>query len=172
MKFSVSVGEIMTSAVQTIDMNDTVEKAAKIMKENNIGSVVVMGEKNVKGIITSSDIVNKYVAERKGDLVKDIMSGEIVKISPGKTIEDAARLMVAKKIKKLLGFDKERFVGVITATDILRVEPELLEVLLERMKAGGRRPEGVEFSECEVCGNYSDDVEEVNGMYTCSECRE
>ena len=84
MKFSVSVGEIMTSAVQTIDMNDTVEKAAKIMKENNIGSVVVMGEKNVKGIITSSDIVNKYVAERKGDLVKDIMSSEIVKISPGK----------------------------------------------------------------------------------------
>lgn len=174
MKYNVLVGEVMNRKVVTIDMNESVEKAAKMLKEKNIGSVIVMGEKNIKGIVTATDIVHKYIAERKGGLVKDIMTKDLVKISPNRTIEEASRLMVVKNIEKLPVFDKDRLVGILTASDILRVEPALMEVLLERMKMGSRRgrDEEYNFAECENCGNYSDDVEEVDGVYMCSECRE
>lgn len=174
MKYNVLAGEVMKKDVKSVDINDTVEKAARMMKENRIGSVVVMGEKHVKGIVTARDIVHKYVADKKGDTVKDIMTTDLVKIPPGMTIEEASRLMVSKGIEKLLVFDKERFLGIITSSDILKIEPALVEILLERMKAGGRqsKEEEVGLIECENCGNYTDDAEEVDGVYMCSECRE
>lgn len=174
MKYNVLVGEAMKKDVKTVDINDSVEKAARTMKDNKIGSVVAIGEKNIKGIVTATDIVHKYVLDKKGEMVKDVMSTDLVKISPNRSIEEASRLMVAKGVEKLLVFDKERLVGIITATDILRIEPALLEILLERMKVGGRRSREFEFgfAECENCGNYSDDIQEINGVYMCSECRE
>ena len=72
MRFNILVREIMVKDVKTASLDDTVKKAAEIMKNNRIGSVVVMGEKNIKGILTTRDIVYKYVAENSGGLVKDI----------------------------------------------------------------------------------------------------
>ncbi|MBI4018418.1 MAG: CBS domain-containing protein [Candidatus Aenigmarchaeota archaeon] len=175
MNYNVLVGQIMQRNVKTVELGESVENAARIMKESRIGSVVITGEKHVKGIVTSTDIVHKYVAEKKGGNVEDIMTTDLVKISPNRTIEEASRLMVSKKVEKLLVFDKELFVGIVTATDILKVEPALVETLLERMKLGtrsGRGEEELGFSQCENCGNYTDDTEEVGGAYVCSECRD
>jgi CBS-domain-containing membrane protein len=101
------------------------------------------------------------------------MSKDLITISPDKVIEDAARLMVKKGIEKLLVFDKGKMIGIITSTDILTIEPALFEILLERMKIDGgpTREDQVEFEECERCKKYSDDIEEVNGVYLCRECR-
>lgn len=174
MKYNVLVGEVMSQNIVTVDMDDPIGKAAEKMRETGARAVLVMGGKNIKGIVTTTDIVYKHVAERKGETAKDIMSSELVKISPNRTIEEAARLMVTKGIEKLPVFDKERLAGMITSVDILRVEPALFEILLERQKAGAMpdKEEDLGFSECENCGNYSDDLEEVQGVYMCSECRE
>ena len=172
MKFNVLVGDAMTRTIKHVDMGDTVEKAAQVMRDNKIGSVVVMGDKNVKGIVTSMDIVYKYVAEKKGERVSDIMTTDPIKISPSQTIEEAARTMIKYKIEKLLVFDMDRLVGIISNNDIIRVEPALIEILLERLKMGAAKtPQGEEITECESCGNYADDIEEVNGEYVCAECR-
>lgn len=174
MKLGVLVGEIMQKNIKTAGMDEQIMNAARMMKEEKIGSVVVMGGKHVKGIITTSDIVYKHVAEGTGKTVSDIMTTDLVIISPDKTIEEAARLLVSKGVEKLLVFDAGKLVGIITANDILRVEPALVEILMELLKAGRRgvNEEDFEFHECEVCGNYSDDIEESDGVYTCKGCRD
>lgn len=175
MRFAALVGEVMKTGVKKIGMDEPIEKAAQVMRDERIGSVVVTGEKNVKGIVTTSDIVYKHVASGRGALVKDIMSTDIVSIAPDQTIEDAARLMVSKRVEKLLVFDGDKLVGILTNNDVLRVEPALFEILLERLKIAGpamRRPEAEPLLACESCGNYSDSIEEVDGVYICAECRE
>jgi len=173
MKLTVNVGEVMKKEVKTVGMNDTLEKAAMVMKNNKIGSVVVMGEKKVKGILTTRDVVYKHVASGKGETVNDIMTKDLITISPTQTIENAARLMVNKSVEKLLVFDAGKLVGIITNTDILFIEPALFEILLERMKigTGSIREDQISFAQCENCGNYADDVEEIEGVYMCGDCK-
>lgn len=172
MKFNVFLKDVMTRNIKSIDVSDSIEKAAKLMMECRIGSVLVMSGNKVAGILSTRDIVYKHVALGKGKLAKDIMSTNLIKISPDKTIEDAARLLASKKIEKLPVFDNDKLVGIITSNDILRIEPALFGILLERMKMGAGRPTTeTDSAQCEVCGNYSDDVEEVDGVYKCEECR-
>jgi CBS domain-containing protein len=172
MKLNVLVGDVMTKNVKRVDVNDPVDKAAQIMRNEHIGSVVVTGEKHIKGIVTTTDIVYKHVAGKKGNQVKDIMSTDLIKIQPSATIEDAARLMTKNNVEKVLVFDGDNFVGIITNNDILQVEPAIVEILLERAKMAGPKPPSEEtITECEGCGSYSDTIEEVNGAYLCTECR-
>ena len=172
MRFNVLVGEMMKTDIKSVTPDDSVEKAAKIMRDDNIGSVVVKIDSNVKGIVTTSDIVYKHVAENKGNAVKDIMTTDVISVSPRMNVEDAARLMVHKNVEKLLVFDKGKLVGIITNNDILSIEPALFEILLERIKMGGM-PAGdtTEYGQCEACGNYDDSVGEVEGEYVCEECK-
>ena len=172
MRFAAVVGEVMKTDVKKIDMDESIERAAKLMRDEHIGSVVVTGEKNVKGIITTSDIVYKHVASGTGKKARDIMSTDLVSIEPNKTIEEAARLMVKKGVEKVLVFDGTKLVGIITNNDILRIEPALFEILLERLKIGSRGRDFGDTATCESCGNYSDTVEEVGGSFICSDCRE
>jgi CBS domain-containing protein len=174
MRMNVTVKEIMKIEVKTVSLDDTIEKAAQIMKKNKISSVVVIGDKNVKGILTDSDVVYKYVADRKqpGTKVADIMTRDPIIITPDKTIEDAARLMSEKNIKKLLVMDHGKMVGIVTDTDIMKIEPALFEILLERMKIRGPAVKEAPSAlvQCEMCGNYTDDAKEVDGVWLCSEC--
>ena len=179
MKFKVRVGEIMKTEVRKLDMTEPIEKAAKIMKDENIGSVVVTGEKNIKGIVTMTDIVYKHVATGRGETLADIMTKNPITISPNRTIDEAARLMVSKDIEKLLVFDNNRLVGIITNNDILGVEPALFEILLERLRIGskdthedtrGELDETDDFVQCESCGTYSGSVKERDGKFLCNEC--
>jgi len=177
MRLQALVKEIMNKDVKSVSTDASVRDAAEVMAENRIGSVIVVGEKKVKGIVTAEDIVFKYVAEKRGDTVSDIMTRELVTISPSATIEKAARLMSEHKIKKLPVMDGDILVGIITASDIAKVEPALYEVLLETMKMQEGEefapvPKGSQFIECEVCGNYGDDITEVDGVYICNECEE
>lgn len=172
MKLNVLVGDVMTKKIIRTDMHDSVERAAQIMRDEKIGSVVAMSGHHVSGIVTTTDIVYKYVASKKGTQLKDIMSTNLVKISPSATIEEAARLMVKHNVEKVLVFDKDTLVGIITNNDIIQVEPAIVEILLERMKMGASSPlKDVSITECESCGNFSDSIEEIDGVYLCQECR-
>jgi len=172
MKFNVLVGEVMTREIKRIDSGDTIEKVAKIMRDERIGSVIVMGEKSVKGIVTTRDVVYKHVASKHGSTVKDIMSTNLITIAPSATVEEAARIMIKNSIEKLPVFDRGRLVGIITTNDILRVEPAVVELLLEKFKLGSMKAnEDEDIAECESCGNFSDDIQETDGSWLCADCR-
>jgi CBS domain-containing protein len=176
MKFEARIRDVMNTNVKTVDMSDTIQKAAHIMSQFRIGSVIVMGDKHIKGIVTAEDIVYKHVARGSGTTVVDIMTRDPITISPDKKLEDASKIMTEKQIKKLPVLENGRIVGIITASDIVRIEPALFEILLEQLKItrSGTGPEspGANVLQCEVCGNYSDEVQEVDGVWICPGCEE
>lgn len=176
MKYRALVKEVMNTNVKLVDVTDSVQAAAKIMAQYRIGSVIVTGEKNIKGILTAEDIVYKHVAQGVGSKVADIMTRDPITISPDKSIEDAARVMSQRKIKKLPVIENGRITGIITATDIIKIEPAMYETLLEHLKilrpGSPPAPVGAQMFQCEVCSNYSDDVSEMDGVWICSECEE
>ena len=62
---TMKVDELMTKSVVTLNVGDTVEKAATLMKEHNVGSIPVCEGNTIKGIITDRDITLKAVAVEK-----------------------------------------------------------------------------------------------------------
>lgn len=175
MKYEAYVRDVMNTNVKTVDITDSIQKAAQIMQQFRIGSVIVTGDKNIKGIVTAEDIVYKYVARDEGETVSDIMTRDPITITPDKRLGDAAELMAEKKIKKLPVLENGRIVGIVTASDIVKIEPALHEILLEQLKItrpGSPEPPAGGMFQCEMCGNYSDEVQEIDGVWICPDCEE
>lgn len=125
------VKEAMRKDVKTIRPNETIKDAAVLMNENRIGSlVVVSGTGAVIGIVTERDVLTDVVAAGKNPedvKVEDIMTKELITISPEKSLEDAADLMTKNKIKKLPVIEGGKLVGIVTATDLISYEKKLIE---------------------------------------------
>lgn len=125
------VADIMNKRPKFVTPNTTVQEAAKIMSEFRIGSVIVIDNGKVVGILTERDILTKLVS--KGErpettLVKDIMTKKVHFINQKASLEDAANMMVKYEIKKLPVIDdNENLVGIITASDIIAFEKKLIE---------------------------------------------
>ena len=125
------VKEVMNRNLKTVRPEDTVKLAAQIMNENHIGAlVVVSGSGEVVGILTERDILTDVVATGKSaDEVKvsEIMTPNIVTITPDKTLEEAADIMTENRIKKLPVVHEGRLVGIVTATDLIAYEKDLIK---------------------------------------------
>ena len=176
MRLKALVKEVMKTDVITTDIDSSIKEAADLMKDHGIGSVVVLGSKRIKGIVTAEDIVYKHVADGIGQKISEIMSEKLITIDPDKTLEQASEVMEKNSIKKLPVMKGDVLLGIITASDIARIEPLLFETLIERMKIG-RTPlrsgsKSGPTEQCEVCGNFTDDVHEADGEWICANCEE
>lgn len=171
MRFKVLVKDAMKKDVKTVDRKAPIESVAAIMREYNIGSVIIMDGSVVSGIVTMKDIVYKHVASGTGRVVGDIMSVDIVTIPASASIEEAATLMQEKGIERLPVVENGSLIGIISSNDILRIEPALFDLLLEKMKIGNvSEDDRKSFGQCENCGNYSDNLTEQSGIFVCEEC--
>jgi len=131
------VKEVMTTNVKTARPFSTVKDVVQKMNKFGIGSVVVVEEDRPVGIITERDIM-RNIAEQFFDLslvkVKDIMSTQLVTISGDVSVEEAARLMASRKIKKLPVVEDEKLVGIVTSMDVMRANPKIVGLLEELLK--------------------------------------
>jgi CBS domain-containing protein len=126
------VKEVMNTDVKTIDRNSSIKEAAELMSEFSIGSLIVVVDSRVVGIITERDILSKLVAQAKNSeetKVKDIMTQEVIMVEPDIDIQDAADIMMEKKIKKLPVIKENHLVGIVTATDLCNASPKMIEQL-------------------------------------------
>ncbi len=116
-----TVKEIMTAFVQTIPANSSVLEASQMMTKFGIGSLVVTRGELPVGIITERDIVAKFVSQDLNSslLVEKIMSNPIISVEPEMVIVEAATLMSAYNIRRLVVVGKDgKLAGIVTATDI------------------------------------------------------
>lgn len=121
------IKDIMTKDVATLNVEDSVEQAAQLMKEYNVGSVPVCRGENVVGIITDRDIAIRSVAEgdnSKNIKVKDIMSSNPATANPEMDIHEAARIMSERQVRRLPVVDNNNLVGIVALGD-LAVESNL-----------------------------------------------
>ncbi|MCX9076250.1 MAG: CBS domain-containing protein [Candidatus Methanoperedens sp.] len=119
----IRVGELISGRLIYIDSEDNVIKAAILMRENNISSLLVKHKGDFVSIVTEKDIINKVVAEElyPGDIkVSEIMSKDLFTVSKNESIEEAAKLMRKKGVRRLVVLEDERIVGIITETDIAK----------------------------------------------------
>ncbi len=176
------VKDIMTTNPIIIKKDATVKRAAELMKEGKVGSLLVLDEYgDMDGIITEMDIVFKTVAEGLNPdevMIEEIMSAPVHSIKPDKDIKDAAEIMADLGIRRLPVIKEGDLLGLITENDILEISPGLLDVTreLERINASDiesyREPAKAEISGyCESCGVYSENLMSVNGQLLCRECR-
>jgi len=169
----IQVKEIMTKRIITIDSSRTVYEAAKKMARARVSTIIVIEKGSPVGIITDSDIIKKVVAKDcKPSKVKvrDIMSYPIIYVTPEADLEEVKDVMIKRKIRRLPVISNGKLVGIVTASDIARLCPEILYLVKPRTveRVIGEPVSGI----CERCYNYSDDLRFVDGRWLCAECRE
>lgn len=121
------VKDVMTKSLATLAPEDTVERAAQLMREHNIGSLPVCDGDKVIGIITDRDITLRSTAEGENSqrqTVRDIMSSNPVIVSPEIEAREAARIMSERQIRRLPVVEDNSLVGMLSLGD-LSVEPNL-----------------------------------------------
>jgi len=134
------VSEVMTPKVIAISPDRSVAEAARIMKERDIGSVVVMEGEKLVGIVTERDIITRFVAKEDGRKPEDVKVEEIMTKNPvligeSEDLIEAARIMSEKNIRRLVVVNREgKVVGIISARDIVRVAPHVVFILRERLR--------------------------------------
>ena len=142
------IKDVMTKEVITVNENDTVEKSASILAKHDLSGLPVVDDNGrVVGIITEGDLIkhnsevqvpafleilggiiylddpNKYLDDVKksmGYFVKTVMTDDVITINQNEKVEDAASLLVRKKIKKLPVLDEDgKLVGIISRKDVM-----------------------------------------------------
>lgn len=174
----VLVRDIMNSPVISASPSDTVRDIAKKMKEEKIGSIVIMEKDKPVGIVTDWDIVsNGVVKDAKPSQIKakDVMK-DIRMIESEESITEAARLLRKHNIKRLGVIYKNRLVGIISSSDVIAVTPDLVDVVSEkaaiiRGELGIARPAGKVSGYCDECGEWSDLLQYDEGTFICEVCR-
>jgi len=132
---SMKVEDIMVRDVVTVKVEATAREAVELMNRNEIGCLVVVDEEEKPvGIVTERDLLKRVLAERKDPVrvkVTQIMSKPLVTGTPHMDIEAAVRLMFKHKIKKLPVVENGQLVGLVTLTDLVRFQPQIIRILKE-----------------------------------------
>lgn len=116
---NIKVKDLMVESVITTMPHKTVGHAQSIMSKNNIKSIpIVDGEMNVKGIITSTDILNDV---KETTPVSNVMTKSVYTVPAYSDVHIAARVMRNHKINHLIVTDEKKIVGVLSAFDLLRL---------------------------------------------------
>jgi CBS domain-containing protein len=118
-----SVKDIMIKDLLTISENETALKAAQVMTEKGVSSLIVLANDQPIGIVTERDFIKKIcVKELKVSSVRvrDMMSRIRTSASPDTPIDVAVQRMVNNRIRRLPIIENGKVVGIITVTDLAK----------------------------------------------------
>jgi CBS domain-containing protein len=132
-----SIGKVMTKKLETIEMSNSAQEAAKKMRDKNVSSLLVIDNNNNGkpiGIVTERDLVRKVCvndASSKHTMVQDIASSPLMTIDAISSIEVAADVMTQNKVRHLLVVednDINKALGIITPGDFTDYLKENLNI--------------------------------------------
>ncbi len=132
---SYPVSEFMQKDLVEVTPGTSVKAAAEVMASQRVSSAVVIENSKIQGIVTEKDLARKIVAkglDPHETMVQDIMTRDLITTTPDTSLYDAMVLLNDKKIKHLPVVDNGIVVGLITAMDILRVQPALMDIIADR----------------------------------------
>jgi CBS domain-containing protein len=142
-----TVRDVMTPQVVTIEPTQNVKNAARRMTMFGISSLLVLSKEGLKGILTEKDIISRVVCmglDPQKVRVKEIMSEPVIVVGPEEPLERAVELMLTQRIKKLPVLEQEegnyRLVGILSLIDVAEIQPDLLNSLKEMIEQ--ELPEG------------------------------
>ncbi len=114
------IRDVMTRNVRSAQIKSNVTQIAKDMKSLNVGCIPVCdSNQNVVGVVTDRDIVLRNVADGKSNsTAQEVMSSQIISVSPEAHVHEAARLMAENQIRRLPVVENGKLVGMVSIGDL------------------------------------------------------
>lgn len=139
----VLVRDVMSKKVRVVRPDSSAKEVVATMNKFDIGSIVVVQGERPVGIITERDVLKRIVEPCLAPetlTARQIMTSPVVTIDENVSINEAAKLMAKKGIKRLLVTrDNDKLVGIITFTDIVTKVPDMLSILEELVRPHSRK---------------------------------
>ena len=123
MKIADDILEAKNCELWTVAPDDSVQNALIIMSQKNVGALLVMQDERLIGILSERDYVRKIVGQQldpEQTRVREIMTSDVVTVSPTATIEECMQMMVRGQFRHLPVLLGEIVVGLISIHDIVR----------------------------------------------------
>lgn len=118
---AVMVRDVMTREPVTCETSTSIEEAARLMRDRDIGDVLVCEGTTLRGIVTDRDIVVRCVAggaDVSRSTIGDVCTGDVMSVSPDTTVEDAARAMREGAVRRLPVVEGGRPIGIVSLGDL------------------------------------------------------
>ena len=115
-----NVREVMTTNPRCVSPNDSIQMAARIMKEEDTGVVPIVDNGRAVGVVTDRDIVIRAIADggQPNKPVREICSRDLVCATPDMSTREATRIMSERQIRRLPVVEGDRLVGIVSIGDI------------------------------------------------------
>jgi acetoin utilization protein AcuB len=127
---ALSVRDVMSTELMTVGPGDSARRAWELMRDRRIRHLPVLEGGRLVGILSDRDLRGVLLSPGLvGASVRELMTERPTTVVPDAPVEDAASLLVVKKIGCLPVVEGERLVGIVTETDLLAVLVELLGLL-------------------------------------------
>lgn len=128
-----SIGEICVREVVIAKARDSVHKAAQLMRDFSVRTVVVTKGRHPVGILTDRDITVRVVAEGKDPQktsIKEVMSARLITVRESASVGDGIRIMRGRGVRRLPVIDAEgKLIGIVTLDDLLDLIAEEMSAL-------------------------------------------
>ncbi|NSW90783.1 MAG: CBS domain-containing protein [Firmicutes bacterium] len=131
------VKDKMTKNVAYVSPNTSITETAQLMQRHNIGSVPVVDDNNLVGIVTDRDIVVRNIAQGndpRSTPVSDIMTTNVITVTPDADMEEVTAKMAINQIRRVPVVENNRLVGILAIGDMAtdrRFNMEASEALSE-----------------------------------------
>ena len=116
-----SVRDAMTENPRSIGASTSVVEAARLMRDEHIGSLPITDDEELVGMITDRDITTRVVAEAadpKMTSVGDVVSRDLISVEPDEELEEAVQLMASHQVRRLPVVENGRLVGIVAQADV------------------------------------------------------
>jgi len=116
-----SVRDAMTENPRSIGASASVVEAARLMRDEHIGSLPITDDEELVGMITDRDITTRVVAEAadpKTTSVGDVVSRDLISVEPDEDLEEAVQLMASHQVRRLPVVENGRLVGIVAQADV------------------------------------------------------
>ena len=122
------VGDLMTRDPVLLEPTATVRDAARMMRDHNIGTVLVADKGQLVGMVTDRDIVVRGLAEKDDAVRMPVMavaSTELTALTPNDSVDQAVKLMRSQAIRRFPVVDSGKPVGIVTMGDlVMELDPK------------------------------------------------
>jgi CBS domain-containing protein len=133
-----SVRDAMTKDPRSIGASASVVEAARLMREDHIGSLPIVDDEQLVGMITDRDIATRVVAEGadpKVTPIADVYSRDLISVEADKNLEEAIQLMARHQVRRLPVVENGELVGIVAQADIALTENAKTGQLVEAISA-------------------------------------
>ncbi|MCD1296304.1 CBS domain-containing protein [Methanocella sp. CWC-04] len=136
------IKDVMTKNIITVDGKETAAKAAKQMKDANVGMVMIVENGEIKGLITDRAIVTKVVAEGKDPSkvsIREFMSKDIITCKEDSDVMDVIKTLGESRIRRVPVINESnKVVGVLSIADVAQEMKGCMDSLFDELSKAAR----------------------------------